>query len=76
MCLAVPGRIESLDGGGMATVDMMGARRTVSIDLLPNAEIGDFVLVHAGFAIETISPEDATETLALVQELIELTEGA
>ena len=76
MCLAVPGRIESLDGGGMATVDMMGARRTVSIDLLPNAEVGDFVLVHAGFAIETISPEDAAETLALVQELIELTEGA
>lgn len=76
MCLAVPGRIESLDGGGMATVDMMGARRTVSVDLLPNVEVGDFVLVHAGFAIETISPEDAAETLALVQELIELTEGA
>lgn len=76
MCLAVPGRIESLDGGGMATVDMMGARRTVSVDLLPNVEVGDFVLVHAGFAIETISPEDAAETLALVQELIELAEGA
>ena len=76
MCLAVPGRIESLDGGGMATVDMMGARRTVSVDLLPNVEVGAFVLVPAGFAIETISPEDATETLALVQELIELTEGA
>ncbi len=76
MCLAVPGRIESLDDGGMATVDMMGARRTVSVDLLPNVGVGDFVLVHAGFAIETISPEDAAETLALVQELIELSEGA
>ena len=75
MCLAVPGRIESLDGGGMATVDMMGARRAVSVDLLPGVENGDFVLVHAGFAIEKISPEDAAETLALVQELIELAEG-
>ena len=75
MCLAVPGRIESLDGGGMATVDMMGVSRAVSIDLVPTARVGDFVLVHAGFAIETISPEDAAKTLSLIQELVELAEG-
>ncbi|MGI6221022.1 MAG: HypC/HybG/HupF family hydrogenase formation chaperone [Coriobacteriales bacterium] len=75
MCLAVPGRIEELDGRGMAAVDLMGARREVSVDLLPAARVGDFVLVHAGFAIEIISPEDAAETLSLVQELIGLAEG-
>ena len=75
MCLAVPGRIESLDGGGMATVDMMGARRAVSVDLVPTVRVGDFVLVHAGFAIETVSPEDAAETLSLIRELVELAEG-
>lgn len=76
MCLAVPGKIERIDGGGMATVDVMGARRSVSVDLVPGAAVGDYVLVHAGFAIEVVSPEEAEETLALVRELVALAEGA
>ena len=73
MCLAVPGLIESLEGDGMALVDVMGVRRQVSLDLLPDARPGDYVLVHAGFGIEVVSEEDARETLALLEELAEVT---
>ena len=76
MCLAIPAKVVEIKGDNLAQVDLLGVGREVSLDLTPQAQVGDFVLVHAGFAIETISPEDAAETLALVQELIELTEGA
>ena len=54
MCLAIPAKIAQLDGDGMATVDILGVTRSVSIDLTPQAGVGDFVLVHAGFAIEVV----------------------
>ena len=69
MCLAVPGRIISLDSAGAATVDMLGARREVSLRLVPDAQVDDYVLVHAGFGIQVIRPEAARETIALNQEL-------
>ena len=51
MCLAVPMRIEKMKDDGMAEVSVMGAVRDVALDLTPQAQVGDYVLVHAGFAI-------------------------
>jgi hydrogenase expression/formation protein HypC len=56
----------------MATVNIMGATRQVSLDLTPEAEVGDYVLVHAGFAIEVVDPQSAQETLDLVQQMVDL----
>jgi len=72
MCLAIPARIETIDDDRMAQVDILGIKRTVALDLVPKAQIGDFVLVHAGYAIEIISEESAEETLALIREFPEL----
>ena len=68
MCLAVPARIIEIDGES-AIADMMGARREVSLRLLPSARIGDYVLVHAGFGIQVIAPEDAQESIGLFDEI-------
>ena len=66
MCLAVPSQITSLDDNGMAQVSVMGVTRPCSVRLVPDAKVGDFVLVHAGFAIQRIEEQDARETLALL----------
>jgi len=59
-----------------ATVDVYGARREVSLLLLPeDAKIDDYVLVHAGFAIQKIDSEAAAEALKLIKEIIDATEG-
>lgn len=68
MCLAVPAKIIEIDGES-AIADMMGARREVSLRLLPSARIGDYVLVHAGFGIQVIAPEDAQESIGLFDEI-------
>ena len=68
MCLAVPAKIIEIDGES-AIADMMGARREVSLRLLPSARIGDYVLVHAGFGIQIIAPEDARESIGLFAEI-------
>ncbi len=68
MCLAVPAKIIEIDGES-AIADMMGARREVSLRLLPSARIGDYVLVHAGFGIQIIAPEDAQESIGLFDEI-------
>ncbi|MBR2834149.1 MAG: HypC/HybG/HupF family hydrogenase formation chaperone [Coriobacteriales bacterium] len=69
MCLAVPSKIVSIDSMLMATVDVMGISRTCSLRLVPQARVGDYVLVHAGFAIQLIEEQEAAETLALFHEL-------
>jgi hydrogenase expression/formation protein HypC len=53
----------------MARIDIMGVNRTVSLDLVPEAVQGDFVLVHAGFAIQVIDEQTANETLELIKTL-------
>ena len=71
MCLAVPSKIISINDL-MATVDVFGARRDISLMLLPEeVQIGDFVIVHAGFAIQKIEPEAGNEALRLIKELVE-----
>ncbi len=69
MCLAVPAKIISLDGGALGKVELSGVTRTVSLMLLPDAKVGDNVLVHAGFAMQKVSEEDAQETNALLAEM-------
>ena len=68
MCLAIPAKITELDEGNMATVDILGVTRSISIDLTPQATVGDHVLVHAGFAIEVVSEQAANETLDLIRQ--------
>lgn len=72
MCLAVPSKIVSIDNL-LATVDVFGARREVSIVLVPEeVQVGDYVLVHAGFAIQKIDEAGALDTLELFKEMGEL----
>ena len=72
MCLAIPAKIASIDENNLATVDILGVTRQASIDLTPQAQVGDYVLVHAGFAIEVVSEEHAQETLDLIRQFPEL----
>jgi len=69
MCLAIPARVTTIEGGHMATVDIMGVTRRVSLDLVPEAVEGDFVLVHAGFALQIVDEQYANETLELLKTL-------
>lgn len=68
MCLAIPAKVVTMDGS-IAKVDMMGNERVVSIDLVPEVKIGEYVLVHAGFAIGIIDDESAKETEELLLEV-------
>jgi hydrogenase expression/formation protein HypC len=69
MCIAIPSKVVAINDK-MATIDVSGIRRDVSLLLLPEeAAVGDFVLVHAGFAIQKIDREAAEEALKLIQEI-------
>jgi hydrogenase expression/formation protein HypC len=70
MCLAVPGQIIELLDDGQARVDFTGVRRTVSVVFTPEAEPGDWVLIHVGFALATIDEDEAKATLDLLGEAI------
>lgn len=69
MCLAIPARIVSIEENRMAAVDIMGVTRKVSLDLVPEANAEDFVLVHAGFALQVVDEEYANETLEMLKTL-------
>lgn len=69
MCLAIPSKVIQIDND-FAIVDTMGTKRKISLQLLnDDIEIGDYVLVHVGFAIEKLSEEEALETLKLFEEI-------
>jgi hydrogenase expression/formation protein HypC len=68
MCLGVPARIVEVQGTS-ATAEVGGARREISVLLLDRVTVGDWVILHAGFAIEKLSPEEAEKTLALFREI-------
>jgi hydrogenase expression/formation protein HypC len=70
MCLAVPAQILEIHGD-KATADFGGVRREIMIGLLENVKVGDYVIVHTGFAIETLDKEEALETLKVWKELLE-----
>jgi len=70
MCLGVPGQILERVDADLARVDFTGVRRTVNVAFTPEAEPGDWVLVHVGFALARIDEEEARATLALLGEAI------
>ena len=72
MCLAVPMQILEIKDDGMARVTAMGAERDAALDLTPQAQVGDYVLVHAGFAIEIVDQQYAEETLELIQTMADM----
>jgi len=73
MCLGVPVKIEKIEGN-TALVSAGGIRRKIGIELTPGVKVGEYVLLHAGFAIEKINEEDAKETLALLEQMLEYPE--
>jgi len=75
MCLAIPARIEAIAADNLAETDILGIKRSVALDLVPQARVGDYVLVHAGYAIEVVSEQFAQETLELIREFPELAEA-
>lgn len=71
MCLAIPSQIVRIEND-MAMIDVAGIQREASLLLLEDAQVGDYVIVHAGFAIHKIDTEAAKETLALLREAVHL----
>lgn len=69
MCLALPARVVEIRADDQALVDLGGVRKEVSLALVPQAQVGDYVIVHVGFALGLIDPEEARQTLALMNEL-------
>ncbi|WP_294155850.1 HypC/HybG/HupF family hydrogenase formation chaperone [uncultured Selenomonas sp.] len=68
MCLAVPAKILSIQDA-LAKVELSGVTKDVSLMLLPEAKPGDYVLVHAGFAMQIVDEKEAEETYALLDEM-------
>ncbi|MDH7516059.1 MAG: HypC/HybG/HupF family hydrogenase formation chaperone [Bacteroidota bacterium] len=72
MCLAIPGKIVSIDHsreGVTGTVDFAGTRKTVNLEWVPEANVGDYVMVHVGFALSVVDEQEALETLELLRHM-------
>ena len=69
MCLAIPALITEKKSDNLATAEILGVTREVALDLTPQANVGDYVLVHAGFAIEVVDADYAKETIELFKQL-------
>jgi hydrogenase expression/formation protein HypC len=70
MCLAIPALIKSINGQ-QAVADIEGVTRDISLQLTPEAKVGDYVLLHTGYAISIIDAAEAEETLKLLREMSE-----
>ena len=73
MCLAIPSKITKIENN-IATIDVDGVQRKVSLVLLDDLKVGDYVIVHAGFALHKIDEEVALESLEILREAIALVE--
>ncbi len=72
MCLSIPSKIVEILPDNYAIVDTMGVKRKVSLDLMPEpVEVGDYVLIHVGYAMTKMSEEDALESIKVYEEIIE-----
>jgi hydrogenase expression/formation protein HypC len=71
MCLAIPALIKSINGH-IAVVDIEGITREVSLDLTPEAKVGNYVLLHTGYAISVLDEAEAQETLTLLRQIVEV----
>jgi len=75
MCLSIPSKIIEILPDNFAVVETMGVRRKVSLDLMPEpVNIGDYVLIHVGYAMAKLSEEDALESLKVYEEIIKAIE--
>ncbi len=75
MCLAIPAEVIEIADNDLALVEIGGARKRVSVQLVDGVSAGDFVLVHAGFAIDKIDRAEAQKTMELFEELARLVEA-
>ncbi len=73
MCLAVPMRLMEITGEGIGRVDAGGVRTHVSLAMIPQAQVGDYLIIHAGFGIEVLDSEEAQIRLDLFKELADAT---
>lgn len=72
MCLSIPSKVEKIDENNMATVDTMGVKRDISLDLMADdVQIGDYILIHVGFAMNKIDKEEAEQSLRVYEEMVE-----
>ena len=69
MCLAIPAQVVELRDGDNAVVDLAGVRKEISLSLVDDVAVGDYVIVHVGYALNKLDPEEAAKTLALFAEL-------
>ena len=72
MCLGIPGKVIEIEKN-VAKVDVGGLLRDVSLDLCPDVSVGEYVLIHTGFAIQKVDEEEAKETFELLRQLAEAT---
>lgn len=72
MCLAIPALVVELRDGDNAVVDLAGVRKEISLALVDNVVLGDYVIVHVGYALNKLDPDEAAKTLALFAELGQL----
>ena len=71
MCLAIPAQVVELRDGDQAVVDLAGVRKEISLALVNGIAVGDYVIVHVGYALNRLDPDEAARTLALFAELDE-----
>ncbi len=71
MCLGIPVKVVEIEKN-TAKVDVGGALREIALDLCPDVSVGEFVLLHSGFAIQKLDEEEAKETLELLRQLLEV----
>jgi hydrogenase expression/formation protein HypC len=69
MCLAIPAKVVELLADDQAVVEMEGVRKQISLALLDEIVVGDYVIVHVGFALSKVDPEEAEQTLAMFAQL-------
>lgn len=75
MCLAIPAQVVELREGDNAVVDLAGVRKEISLALVDHVAVGDYVIVHVGYALNKLDPEEAAKTLKLFAELGETAFG-
>jgi hydrogenase expression/formation protein HypC len=72
MCLAIPARVVEIGPADQAVVDLSGVRKQISLSLIDDVAVGDYVIVHVGFALQKLDEEEAQKTLALFAEMAQL----
>ena len=75
MCLSIPSKVVEIDENNMATVDTMGVRRQVTLDLIDEpVKVGEYILIHVGYAMGKISEAEALESIKIYEEIVQAME--